>query len=172
MLLKHFLLPIAALTSLVAADGAAIVAAMTTVASQSVTLNDTVASWDGNVFALLPILIDSTKLLEDINSATSTAKSSANLTVTEGFGVAQETIALSGIVKSTLATIVSKKDKFAELFLTLAITLELKAEKKATDDFAAAVTEKLPAALQGVAPSLIKPIDDAFDSAIAAYEAW
>jgi hypothetical protein len=172
MLLKAFLLPIAALTSFVAADGAAIVAAMTKVADQSIALNDTVASWDGNVFALLPILVDSTKLLADINAATDTAKASANLTVIEGFGVAQETTALSSIVQTTLATIVSKKDKFAELFLQVAILLELKAEKSATDSFAAAVTEKLPAALQGVAPSLIKPIDDAFDSAIASYESW
>jgi hypothetical protein len=96
----------------------------------------------------------------------------ANLTATEGFAVAQETIALSSIVQTTLATIVSKKDKFADLFLQVAILLELKAEKKATDDFSGAVMEKLPSALQGVAPSLIKPIDDAFDSAIAAYEAW
>jgi hypothetical protein len=172
MLLKSLLLPIATLVSFAAADGAAIVAAMTKVADQSITLNDTVASWNGNVFSLLPILIDSTKLLEDIYSATSTAKASANLTVTEGFEVAQETTALSTIVQSTLATIVSKKDEFADLFLQVAILLELKAEKSATDNFAAAVTEKLPAALQPVAPSLIAPIDAAFNSAIADYEAW
>lgn len=172
MLLKSFLLPIATLVSFAAADGAAIVAAMTKVADQSVALNDTVASWNGNVFALLPILVDSTKLLEDIYSATSTAKSSANLTITEGFAVAQETSALSSIVQSTLATIVSKKDDFAHLFLQVAILLELKAEKSATDNFAATVTAKLPAELQPVAPSLIAPIDTAFNSAIADYEAW
>lgn len=170
MLLKAVLLPTAALVSLAAADGAAIVAAMTKVASQSVSLNDTIGSWDGNVFTLLPILVDSTKLLEDIHSATSTAKASANLTDIEGFAVAKETIALSSIVQSTLATIVAKKDQFADLFLQVALLLELKAEKSATDDFASAVTEKLPAALQGVAPSLIKPIDDAFNSAIASYD--
>ena len=172
MLLKSFLLPIAMLVSFVAADGAAIVAAMTKVADQGATLNDTVASWNGNVFALLPILVDSTKLLEDIYSATSTAGSSANLTITEGFAVAQEATALSNIVQSTLATIVSKKDAFAHLFLQLAIFLELKAEKSAADNFATAVAEKLPAELQPVAPSLIAPIDTAFNSAIADYEAW
>lgn len=171
MLLKSFLLPIASLVGFVAADGAAIVAAMTKVAHQSVTLNDTVASWNGDVFDLLPILIDSTKLLEDIHSATSTAKASANLTINEGFAVAKETTALSSIVKCTLATIVSKKGDFAHLFLQLAILLELKTEKSATDNFAAAVTEKLPAELQSVAPSLIAPIDAAFNSAIADYEA-
>jgi hypothetical protein len=172
MLLKSFLLPIAALVSFVAADGAAIVAAMTKVADKSTTLNDTVASWNGNVFDLLPILVDSTELLEDIYSATSTAKASANLTITEGFAVAQETTALSSIVQSTLATIVSKKQEFADLLLQVAILLELKAEKSATDNFAAAVTAKLPAELQPVAPSLIAPIDTAFNNAIADYEEW
>jgi hypothetical protein len=172
MLLKSLILPITALVGFVAADGAAIVAAMTKVADQSVTLNNTVASWDGNVFTLLPILVDSTKLLEDIYSATSTAKASANLTDLEGFGVAQETVALSSIVQSTLATIVSKKSVFAHLFLQVAILLELKAEKSATDDFSAAVTEKLPVSLQGLAPQLIAPIDTAFNNAISAYEAW
>ncbi len=171
MLLSSFL-PITALVSFVVADGAAIVAAMTKVADQSVALNDTVASWNGNIFTLLPILVDSTKLLEDIYSATSTAKASANLTIIEGFTVAQETSALSSIVQSTLATIVSKKDVFADLFLQLAILLELKAEKSATDNFSAAVIEKLPVELQGVAPALIAPIDTAFSNAISAYEAW
>jgi hypothetical protein len=170
MLLKFLLLPVATLVSFVAADGAAIVAAMTKVANTSITLNDTVASWDGNVFALLPILVDSTKLLEDIYSATSTAKASANLTIAEGFAVAQETTTLSSVVQSTLATIVSKKQEFAHLFLQIAILLELKAEKSATDNFAAAVTAKLPVELQSVAPSLTAPIDTAFNSAIADYE--
>lgn len=172
MLFKSLLLPISVLLSFAAADGAAIVAAMTKVADQSVSLNNTVATWNGNIFTLLPILVDSTKLLEDIYSATSTAQASANLTDLEGFGVAQETIALSGIVQSTLATIVLKKDVFADLFLQVAILLELKAEKSATDSFSAAVTEKLPVELQGLAPSLIAPIDTAFSNAISAYEAW
>lgn len=86
--------------------------------------------------------------------------------------MAQETTALSSIVQSTLATIVSKKQEFADLLLQVAILLELKAEKSATDNFAAAVTAKLPAELQSVAPSLIAPIDTAFNNAIADYEEW
>lgn len=170
MLLKYFLLPIVGLTSIVAADGAAIISAMTKVADDSVALNDTLAPWDGNIFDILNIFVESTKLLKDIDSATSTAKASANLTAAEGLAVAKETISLSSIVQSTLETVVAKKDEFADLLLQVAILLELKAEKSATDDFSTAVMAKLPQALQSAAPSLIKPIDDAFDKAIAAYE--
>jgi hypothetical protein len=50
------------------------------------------------------------------------------------------------------------------------ILLNLKDEKSATDKFGAAVVAKIPPALQATAQSLLAPIDDAFNSAIAAYE--
>ena len=174
MLFKKFLLPVAALAAVVIADGTAIVGAMTVVRNDTTALAKTVGDWNGNPLTILEILVQSTKLLVDINKATDTAKSSANLTLIEGITVAQATIALSSTVKSTLTTIVDKKSLFDDFFLSGAILLNLKAEKKATDDFAAAVVTKLPAALQGPAAQLIKPIDDAFNSAITAYEkfAW
>ena len=174
MLFKKFLLPVTALAAVVIADGAAITAAMGVVSSDTATLAKTVGDWNGNPLTILEILVQSTKLLVDINKATDTAKSSANLTFSEGISVAQATIALSTQVQSTLTTIVGKKDQFDDYFLSGAILLNLKAEKKATDNFAAAVISKVPAPLQGAAATLIKPIDDAFNSAITAYEqfAW
>lgn len=174
MLFKNFLLPVTALAAVVIADGAAITAAMSVVSSDTTALAKTVGDWNGNPLTILEILVQSTKLLVDINKATDTAKSSANLTFTEGISVAQATLSLSSTVQSTLTTIVGKKSLFDDFFLSGAILLNLKAEKKATDDFAAAVVTKLPAALQGSAAALTKPIDDAFNSAITAYEkfAW
>ena len=49
--------------------------------------------------------------------------------------------------------------------------LNLEQEQSATDKFGAAVTAKVPSAYQGLAESLIAPIDTAFNASIAAYEA-
>ena len=170
MLFKNFLLPVTALAAVVIADGAAITEAMSVVGNDTTALGQTVGDWTGNPLTILEILVQSTKLLVDINTATDTAKDSANLTFTEGVDVAQATLSLSNIVQSTLSTIVAKKGLFDDYFLSGAILLNLKEEKKATDDFAAAVVTKLPAALQGSAAGLTQPIDNAFNSAISAYE--
>lgn len=170
--LLNSLLALLALVAIVIADGASIVAAEQTIATDTLALNDTVASWDGNPLTVLKILVESTKLLVDINAATGVAKASANLSDTEAFSVAVETQALAVDVQSTLATIVSKKHLFQIEFLQPLTLLNLKLEKAATDAFSKAVVAKVPAALAGAAASLTAPIDQAFDAAIAAFESF
>lgn len=81
MLLKLF--PLALLASTVLADGAAIIAAIYKISNDTVELQDTVGGWGGDLLGVLPIVAVSTKLLEDINSGTQVAESSANLTLAE-----------------------------------------------------------------------------------------
>jgi ABC-type transporter Mla subunit MlaD len=116
MLLKSLLLPAAALLSVVSADGAAIIAAMAKISKASTTLQNTLASWNGNLLTAILILVESTTLLLDTKEATEATHASANLTLPEGIQVAQATINLSSGVQSTLATIVSKEGQFADLF--------------------------------------------------------
>jgi len=169
MLLKSIFAAVA-LASSVVADGAAIADAMDLVTNDTIALNSTVSAWKGNPLTVLEIVGQSTKLLLDINSATSVAKKSANLTVLETIGVAEKTLTLATDVETTLATIVAKKQLFADELLQGAILLNLELEKAATDKFSAAVIEKVPESLQATAASLTAPIDTAFESAIAAYE--
>jgi hypothetical protein len=170
-------LPLALLISKALADGAAIVAAMTTISDATIALNNTVASFPSNPLADLldvgPLLTDSITLLNDINAATHTAQSSANLTVLEAISVAQSTLSLASTVESTLNTIIAAKSKFDKLLVVSpVILLNLKEEKAATDKFGTAVTSKVPAALQATASSLLTPIDDAFTNAIGIYESF
>lgn len=169
------LFPIAFLVTKALADGAAIVAAMTTISDATVKLNNTVSSFPNNPLLDLldvgPLLSDSVTLLNDINAATSIAQQSANLTLLEAISVAQSTLSLASVVESTLANIVSSKPKFDKLVVVSpVILLNLKQEMSATDKFGAAVVEKVPDALQATAKSLLAPIDDAFTSAIATYK--
>jgi hypothetical protein len=168
------LLPISLLVARALADGAAIVAAMTTVGNATVKLNNTVSSFPDNpLLDLLDIgglLTDSISLLNDINAATHIAKVSANLTILEAISIAQSTISLASMVESTLTNIVNSKPKFDKLIVVSpVILLNLKSEKSATDDFGAAVVAKVPPVLKATAQNLLAPIDDAFNSAIAAY---
>jgi Hydrophobic surface binding protein A len=169
------LLPLSLLVARALADGAAIVAAMQTISSATVALNSTVSSFPNNPLLDLldvgPLLTDSITLLNDINSATYIAQQSANLTLSEAISVAQSTLSLASIVESTLTNIVNSKSKFDKLVVVSpVILLNLKLEMSATDAFGAAVVEKVPAALQATARNLLAPIDDAFNSAIAAFE--
>lgn len=169
------LLPLAFLISKALADGAAIVAAMATISSATVALNNTVASFPSNVLADLldvaPLLSDSISLLNDINAATHVAQTSANLTTLEATSVAQSTLSLASTVESVLNTIIAAKPKFDKLLVVSpVILLNLREEKAATDEFGSAVTAKVPSALQATASGLLAPIDAAFNEAIGVYE--
>lgn len=135
MLLKLF--PLALLASTVLADGAAIVAAIGNIANDTLELQSTVGGWDGGLLGVLPIVAISTKLLEDINSGTQTAQSSANLTIAEVIGIVGPTLSLVSDVQSALATVIAAKGKFASLFLAPIIKIDLELEKSATDKFSA-----------------------------------
>jgi hypothetical protein len=113
-------LPLLLLTpTLILADGASILTAMSLIFNATVALNTTVSSFPSNpVLALgdvAPLLIDSVALLNDINEGTGVAQKSANLTLSEAISVAQGTVALAGAVESTLGNIVATKPKFNEL---------------------------------------------------------
>lgn len=122
---------------------------------------------------VIPLLIDSTSLLEDINSGTKIASSSANLTVSETLKIASATIALVTDVQSLLKTIVNAKPKFDALLLVSPVVLiNLKQQKSATDQFSAAVVGKVPVMFQDFAKGLVAPIDTAFDAAIEKYKTF
>lgn len=172
--MRFGLLPIAVLIASVAADGAAIVAALEKITSATIALNDTVASFPTGILGVVDtvkLLADSVTLLQDINDGTTVAEASANLTLSETISVAESTIALVADVESTLTTIIAAKPKFdALLLVSPVILLNLKLEKDATDKFSAAVISKVPTDLQAYAEIIVAPVDTAFDAAITAYE--
>ena len=166
------ILPLATLFSFAWADGASITAAINNIESTTLELQDTVSGFNGNPLTVVKILAESTALLGDINKATFTAATSANLTDTEALALATTVQTLSGDVSSTLNTIVAKKPVFERELLAPSILLNLKLEKAATDQFSAALVSKVPPELQAIAQALAAPIDQAFDSAIDAYDTF
>jgi hypothetical protein len=168
-----FITPILVLASIltpVIADGAAITEAISQISNDTIALNTTLSSWTGNPFTVIDIVIESTALLVHINAGTDTAKASANLTLTEAVRVAQATLKLNAVVISALTTIEAKKPLFQKLLLQPVILLNLVLQHNATDSFAAAVVEKVPASLQTYAKTLTVAIDKKFTEAITIYE--
>jgi hypothetical protein len=160
---------LAGLASTALASGASIIAAMDSISNSTKALNKTIASWDGRVLGVCPIVVKSTQLLLDIKNGTEVAHASANLTFSEAVQVASATTSLATVVNSTLTTIIKAKSKFDKLLLSPVILVTLELQKGATDDFSAAVIEKVPASLQATAKGLVKPISDAFSKAIDKY---
>ncbi|KFY87240.1 hypothetical protein V500_07043 [Pseudogymnoascus sp. VKM F-4518 (FW-2643)] len=172
--MRFSILPIALLASTVVADGAAILAAMTKISAATSKLNGTIADFHGGLIGLgetIPILIQSTTLLNDIKEGTKTADASAELTVDETIQVAGATSNLVAGVQSSLKTIVATKPEFDELLvISPVILINLEQQKSATDKFSKAVVAKLPEQFRSIAEGLIAPIDVAFDEAIATYK--
>ncbi|KAH6895965.1 hydrophobic surface binding protein A-domain-containing protein [Thelonectria olida] len=168
MLLSR-VLTLAGLASTAVASGATIIAAMDSISNSTKALNKTIASWDGRVLGVCGITVKSTQLLLDIKNGTEVAHASANLTFNEAVQVASATTSLATVVNSTLTTIIKAKSKFDKLLLTPVIHVTLELQKNATDEFSAAVIEKVPKSLQGTAKGLVKPIAEAFDKAIKKY---
>jgi hypothetical protein len=141
------ILSVSLLLTTVLADGASILAAMAKISASTAKLNNTVADFPAGIAGLadvVPLLIDSTTLLHDINSGTKVAQQSANLTNAEVLGVAGATQALVTSVQSVLNTLVAAKPKFDKLLIVSPVVLiNLKEEKSATDKFSAAVISKL-----------------------------
>lgn len=172
--MRFSVLPIALLATTVVADGTSIIAAMTKISGATSKLNTTVADFAGGLIGLaetVPLLIESTTLLRDINDGTKVASSSANLTLDETIAVSGATTNLVQSVQSSLQTIVNTKHKFDQLLvISPVILLNLEQQKEATDKFSAAVISKVPAAFQSVAQGLVAPVDVAFNSAITQYK--
>ncbi|KFY25827.1 hypothetical protein V493_04427 [Pseudogymnoascus sp. VKM F-4281 (FW-2241)] len=172
--MRFSILPIALLASTVVADGAAILAAMNKISASTTKLNGTIADFHGGLIGLaetIPILIQSTTLLNDIKEGTETAEESNQLTVDETIKVSGATTELVKGVQTSLQTIVDTKPEFDELLvISPVILLNLQQQKSATAKFSKAVISKLPEEFRGIAEGIVAPIDVAFDSAIAAYK--
>lgn len=160
----------ATLVTSVLADGLEIQAAIADISEKTITLNTTVASWDGKFLGTLPIVGQSTELLFTIHKGTKVAESSANLTFIEAVTIAGRTSDLGKVVISTLNTIQAAKPQFKKLALTPAILLNLIAERDATVKFGEAVISKVPEPLQPLAGGLLTPISEAFERAIEDYK--
>ncbi|OBT58480.1 hypothetical protein VE04_01497 [Pseudogymnoascus sp. 24MN13] len=148
---------------------------MAKISSDTSKLNATISNFHGGLIGLgesIPILIQSTTLLHDINQGTKTATASAELTVVETIPeVAAATADLVKGVQSSLQTIVDTKPEFDQLLvISPVILINLEQQKAATDKFSKAVVAKLPEQFRAIAESITAPIDVAFDDAIAKYK--
>ncbi|KAK9421834.1 putative Antigenic cell wall galactomannoprotein-like protein [Seiridium unicorne] len=169
MNLSYALLSLVSLVGTAIADGAEIVAALDTISADTASLNDTVASWSGDLLGALPITVKSTSLLADINKATDTAEKSDTLSDIDTFTVAVTTADLIKDTNSTLAEIVATKPKFDKLLLSPVIYLTLSSQKDASGKLSAAIADKVPSTFKSAAEALGAQLDAAFDAALDAY---
>lgn len=169
MLPNKILVSLALAVSPVVADGAAIIESLGTLSSSSADLNNTVAEWSGELFDALPIVTKSVGLLTDTKDAAGVAEESEELTTEEAATLASSMQGLITDIENTLTTLEEAKPKFDELMMGPVILLNLKMQKKETDNFSAAVVEKIPEALREVAQGMVDEVAGLFDKAIDAY---
>lgn len=151
------------------ADGVAIVKSLGTLSKSSAELNNTVAEWSGGLFDSLPIVTQSLGLLGDTKDAAAVAEESEPLTFEEATTLAVAMQSLTTDIKNTLTTLENAKPKFDKLLFSPIILIDLKLQKKETDNLSTAVVEKVPEALQEVAQGMVDEVSGLFDNAIDAY---
>ncbi|ORY56649.1 hydrophobic surface binding protein A-domain-containing protein [Pseudomassariella vexata] len=166
----HTCLSLFILTRTALADGAAIVTAMDSISQSNAALNSTIVSWNGDLLGTLPILTKSTTLLASLHDATKVAQASAQLNTIEAVTVAFATNDLVAETNLTLTNIIAARPKFDELLLRPIILLSLNQQKEASDEFSAAVVEKVPEELRGAADALVAALDEVFGVALESYE--
>ena len=154
--------------ALALADGPAIVTALNNINSAAQALGDAVR--EQSVLSLLPISIDSLKLLDVTKQGTKTADQSAPLSVDETVTLLAPVTTLSQTVNQTITSLIDAKSRFQDLLVVDPIIYQtLLAQKDASTDFSNAVVAKVPTALQPFSETLTQPIIDSINQGIAAY---
>lgn len=164
------LAPIAFLASTVAADSLEIQKALETINLSTLKLKNYVETWNGKLLTVIPIVSESTSLLANINRGKKVAEASEELDALGALGVGEKTSILATSVNQTITTIIASKPKFDKLLLSPTILLNLKLEKKATEELNEVVISKIPELFQEFARSLSVPIIESFDEAIEEYK--
>lgn len=170
MKLTTLLFPLTFLAPVALADGASIVAALTTVDETNTKLGSAVTNWKGDILGTLPVIAESTALLIQVKKGTETAEESEALDILATLDVAKATNKLVASVNTTLTALIEAKGKFDRLLLSPLIFVNLGLQKHATSDMSAAIISKVPAGLQELAASLVAPIEAGFEMAIDAFQ--
>ncbi|RMZ79680.1 hypothetical protein DV738_g3245, partial [Chaetothyriales sp. CBS 135597] len=158
-------------------DQASITNAITEISNNLIELNNTVTEFYPSVpgtITAIKVAALAGDLKHTIDHGTNIVSQSEVLTQEESLPVAFAVINLSNEVFSSLNNIVSKKWAFDDAILGFAsasplVKLLLQALRSSTQEFGTTLTSKLDASLQGVAPTILTNIDNAFAAAIAAY---
>jgi hypothetical protein len=141
-----------------------------TITQDVIALNNTLASYSGDEEGLAAILDKSNTLLDDIKSGTETAKASPPLSFEDTLDLADLTATLAAYSTDNIDTLIAIKPKLAVNPATIPITRSvLVGLKDATQDFSAAIIQKLPLELEPVAQKLVDRIDADFERGIDAY---
>lgn len=165
MKLHHLLFPLCVL-----ADYKTVLTDIKTISKGLTTLDTSVQNMlpgiPGLPFAL-KIQVDAVNLDKHLLTGVKNAQASSAFGGGGSLEVGLQLIALKPKITSTLDQLSAKNTTFDELGII--VLASLYALKNHTDAFGAAILPKLDSLEAGIAPGVIKSIDQAFDGAIAAY---
>lgn len=168
------LIPVALATN----NAGAIINNVHRISSDIVALNDTLNTFKASdllsLFTALKIQQQVGTLGDDLVVATNLTRQSSAFTQTQSGNIANAVVALEPQIKTLLANIVQHKPAFASALLLVGdlsktVEADLKAQKKQTRMFSAALVAKLAEPYAGLAPVITKPILKYFTQAIHQY---
>lgn len=155
----------------------AIISSLTTITNDLTKINDTLNGFDGGILGTvtaLQIQGDSDQLVKDINQATKVVNATDPLNDSDSLSISSAVLNLEPTIFSVLSNLVAHHSTFETALLgllsaTWLVEDDLKSQKTSTDALGAAITAKLSAEFQSIAPVIIQQIDSHFESAIKTF---
>jgi len=117
-----------------------------------------------------PLTSANDKLLSILSDGTSKVQATSDLSQTDALGLTQPVQALADAVDSTVTDLVGKKDAIVSAGQGGTILKALQDQKSGSDALSAAITSKVPQALQSIAAQLSGQISTSLDRGIAAFQ--
>lgn len=135
---------------------------------QTVEMASVVENWNGDVLDAVAIQSAADSIISAIQDGIKTATNlPERMRNSEAIKVKRATKELLGHIETSLGTITGRKLEFEEAGLTSAMIDNIEDTKKETQDFIAAIIEKLSKAGKPIARRLGNKISAAFDAALA-----
>jgi len=153
--------------SLVLRDLATIQGVLSQVSQQVDKLSTAVKSFSGDPG---PLSSANDQLISILKDGTSKVSGTSALTQNEALSVTSSVQQLNTSVADAVDALIAKKSDFVSANAGGIILQDLQAQKSGSDALAAAITSKVPTALQGVAAQLSGDIGKSLDRGIAAFQ--
>lgn len=170
MLLK--LASILSLASLVVADAAALVKSYDTIQQATITLDETLNNWDGNIIGSLGIFSACDRIKTILRDTTEAASTISVLTPDDARDINDKCKDIGAAADMTINTAIKSKSKFMKsILITNSVVLStLELIRSLEMALAKAVISKEPMHMQDTAWSINERIDKALERGIAAFQ--
>lgn len=154
------------------ADADSIVAAINKISNTTATLGGTVLAYNGHLYDLVSIEMQTIAVARSIKDGTATAAKSGNLSLEDAFVVKGAAEDMVVNVNATMDALIEFEPQFRKAMAKPVVYMHMSSLRKLSAKFTTVVVAISPDFGKSIAEELGKQIDEAFQSAINVYKPY